>query len=223
MKGRSTMQLLRVDASLRTTGSISRALADSAEQEWRQQHPTGTVLHRDLGLEPLPAIWPAAVAASMTPQDERAPDQDEAAGLAAELADELVVADALMLVVPMYNYGVPQHVKNWIDLVITDPRFAAGAEPLLAGRPAILTMARGGGYAPGTPREGWDHASPYLRRILADLWQLDLRTAEAELTLADANPALHHLRETARTSLTDAHQAARVHGADIARRSRVTV
>jgi FMN-dependent NADH-azoreductase len=217
------MQLLRVDASLRTTGSISRALADSVEQEWRQQHPTGTVMHRDLGLEPLPAIWPAAVAASMSPDDERTPDQDEAAGLATELADELLAADALLVAVPMYNYGVPQHIKNWIDLIITDPRFAPGTECLLAGRPAVLTVARGGGYAPGTPREGWDHATPYLRRILADSWQLDLRTAEAELTLADENPALHHLREIARTSLTEAHQTARMHGAEIARRSRVTV
>jgi FMN-dependent NADH-azoreductase len=217
------MQLLRVDASLRTTGSISRALADTVEQEWRQQHPTGRVVHRDLGLEPLPALWPAAVTASMTPEGERTPEQDVAAVLAAELADELVAADALLVAVPIYNYGVPQHVKNWLDLTITDPRFAPGAERVLAGRPAVLTVARGGGYAPGTPREGWDHATPYLRRMLADSWQLDLRTAEAELTLADENPALHHLREIARTSLTEAHQAARTHGADIARRSRVTV
>ncbi|WP_028927233.1 FMN-dependent NADH-azoreductase [Pseudonocardia acaciae] len=217
------MQLLRVDSSLRTTGSVSRALADTVEQEWRLRHPAGTVTRRDLGREPLPLLWPAAVAASTTPDHGRTPEQHEAAGLTADLADELVAADALLVAVPMYNYGIPQQIKNWIDLIITDPRFAAGARPLLADRPAVLAVARGGGYAPGTPREGWDHATPYLHRILADLWRLDLRTAEAELTLADANPAMHHLRDIAHTSLTEAHRAARRHGAELARRSRVSV
>ncbi|MDX6262016.1 MAG: FMN-dependent NADH-azoreductase, partial [Kribbellaceae bacterium] len=44
--------LLRVDASIRVDGSVSRALADSAEAAWRAEHPDGVVVHRDLGRHP---------------------------------------------------------------------------------------------------------------------------------------------------------------------------
>ncbi len=47
---------------------------------------------------------------------------------------------------------------------------------------------RGGGYGAGTPREGWDHATPYLLRILGDVWGADVTLVEAELTLADVVP-----------------------------------
>lgn len=43
------------------------------------------------------------------------------------------------------------------------------AEPPLAGKPAVLAIVRGGNYSAGTPREGWDHATSWLRRILADV------------------------------------------------------
>jgi hypothetical protein len=40
-------------------------------------------------------------------------------------------------------------------MVITDPRMAAGAPPILAGKPAVLVTVRGGSYQPGTPaRDG---------------------------------------------------------------------
>ncbi len=48
------MQLLRLDSSVRTDASVSRSLADAAEQAWRAEHPDGTVVRRDLGRSPLP-------------------------------------------------------------------------------------------------------------------------------------------------------------------------
>jgi FMN-dependent NADH-azoreductase len=60
-----------------------------------------------------------------------------------------------LFAVPLYNFGVSQHFKTWVDMVITDPRMAAGAEPVLVGKPAVLVTVRGGNYRPGTPREGW--------------------------------------------------------------------
>ena len=152
------------------------------------------------------------------PAQPRTPEQTAAVRLATELADELLDADAYLFAVPIYNWGVPQQVKQWIDLVITDPRMSVPGEQPLAGRPAVLVEARGGGYAPGTPREGWDHVSPYLTHILGDLWGLDVAVARAELTLADVTPAMADLRELAAQQLTDAQTTAAGHGADIARR-----
>jgi FMN-dependent NADH-azoreductase len=212
------MRLFRLDNSLRTDGSISRELADTAEAAWLAEHPDGEVVRRDLGTDPLLASsWLDAVAASATPADEQTEAQRAAVALAAQLADELLEADAVIVALPLYNFGVPAPFKTWVDLLITDPRFAPGAGQPLAGRQGILAVARGGGYGPGTPREGWDHATPWVRRILGDVFGLEVRLVEAELTLAPVVPAMEELRDLAARSHQDAHAAADAHGRALAR------
>jgi FMN-dependent NADH-azoreductase len=211
------MSLFRLDASIRTEGSHSRAIADIVEAEWRQQHPYADVVYREIGLDPVPAsAWADSVAASRTPEDQRTPQQRAATALAGKAADPLLASDALLFAVPLYNFGVSQHFKTWVDLVITDPRMASGGEPPLAGKPAVLVTVRGGGYGPGTPREGWDHATGWMRRILSDVWQLDLRVVESELTLATVNPALAPLIGLAEESRKAAEELAREHGRTLA-------
>jgi len=207
--------LLRVDASVRLEGSVSRALADSAEAAWKAEHPDGVVVRRDLGLQPLPATaWPALVAAKLGA--EAGPDLAEAVALAADLAAEVKDADAILLAVPLYNYGIAQHVKSWIDLLLIDPELVYGPSPV-AGRPAILTLARGGGYSPGTPKHGWDHATPYLERIFGDVLGMNIRTAAAELTLAPVTPGMEELIDASKVSESEAHVTAEQHGTVVAR------
>jgi FMN-dependent NADH-azoreductase len=211
--------LLRVDASIRVEGSVSRALADSAQAAWQAEHPNGTIVRRDLGLNPIPAdTWPLAAAATMgmLTKDQLGPEHDAATAVARELSDELRTADAVILAVPLYNYGISQHVKAWIDLLLTDRELSSDTGPLV-GKPIIFTLARGGGYSPGTPREGWDHATPYLERIFGDVFGMKIRTAVAELTLAAVTPGMETLIEAAKESTEAAHVTAEEHAADVAR------
>jgi len=204
------MRLFRLDNSLRTDGSVSRELADTAEAAWLAEQGVREVVRRDLGTDPLLASsWLDAVAG-----------KPEAVALAAQLADELLSADAVLIGLPLYNYSVPAPFKTWIDLLITDPRFAPGATQPLAGRQGIVAIARGGGYAPGTPREGWDHATPWVQRVLGEVFGLDLHLAEAELTLAPFVPAMESLRELSAQSRRDARVAADTHGRTLARAQR---
>jgi FMN-dependent NADH-azoreductase len=201
--------LYRLDSSIRVEGSHSRAIADLVEQEWRSTHPEKPIIRRHIGVDPIPATaWATAVFASRTPQSSRSDHQNAALALAATLTDELVSADALLFAVPLYNFGVSQHFKAWVDMVIADPRMAAGAEPILAGKPAVLVTVRGGSYRPGTPREGWDHATGWMRRILVDAWKLDLKTVEAEFTLVGVNPALDQFKDLARRLRAEAEEQA---------------
>jgi len=202
------MTLLRVDSSIRTEGSVSREVADAVEHAYLDQHRDDAVVRRDLVADPVSAdAWPTAVGAGMTPEDQRTAAQVEAVTLATRLADEVVSADALIVAAPLYNFGVSQHLKTWIDLLLTEPRFAPGAMPL-AGRPVTLVIARGGGYGAGTPRAGWDHATPYLVRIFADVWGADVTVVAAELTLAAVNPAMNELIPLAEESKAQAHEQA---------------
>jgi len=138
-----------------------------------------------------------------------------ALALASALTDELIAADALLFAVPLYNFGVSQHFKTWVDLVISDPRMAAGAAPVLAGKPAVLVTVHGGNYRQGTPREGWNHATGWMRRILADVWNLDLKVVEAEFTSVGVSPALDQFQDLARQLREEAEEQARQHGREL--------
>jgi FMN-dependent NADH-azoreductase len=211
------MTLFRLDASMRADSSVSRRVADVVEAGWRHGRPGSDVVRRDVGRTPLPAdAWPHAVAAGGASPSDRTSEQATATALAAQLVDELERADAYLFAVPLYNFGVPHTFKTWVDLAITDPRLRPGSEPLLQGRPAVLVAVRGGGYGPGTPREGWDHGTPWVRRILSDVFRLDLEIVETELTLAPVNPALAELVPLAERSLADALAAAERQGERLA-------
>lgn len=205
------MTLFRLDASIRTEGSASREIADIVEEEWLAARPGDPVQRRHIGIDVIPATaWAAAVAGGATPPDERTAEQREAIALAATLVDELLAADAILFAVPLYNFGVSQHFKTYVDLVITDPR--VNGVRFLEGKPAVLATVRGGAYGSGTPREGWDHSTPYLRRIIADSWGADLTIVEREFTLAGVNPALDPFLELAAKMHAEALQAAREAG-----------
>lgn len=211
------MPLFRLDASIRVEGSHSRAIADIVEQEWRDSHPEEQIISRHVGTDPIPStVWATAVVASRTPEESRTEEQAEAVALAARLTDEVIAADALVFAVPLYNFGVSQHFKTWVDLIITDPRMAAGVASPLAGKPAVLVVARGGSYAAGTPREGWDHATGWMQRILSDVWELDLTVVEAEFTQVGVNPALEQFRELANKQREETDRQAHQRGRALA-------
>jgi FMN-dependent NADH-azoreductase len=211
------MTLFRLDASIRTEGSVSREIADLVEQSWREGHPTESIVRRHVGSEPIPSTyWAGAVFAPYTPAEKLSDEQKAAVALAATLADELIEADALLFAVPLYNFGVSQHFKTYVDLLLTDPRLGPGTEPLLKGKPAELVTVRGGSYAPGTPRDGWDHSTAWVRRILEDVLQLDLAVVETEFTLAGVNPALDAFKEIGAQLRAESEELARAHGTALA-------
>jgi FMN-dependent NADH-azoreductase len=208
------MSLFRLDASILPGTSTSSELAELLEAEWSAARPGEAVVRRHLGTDPLPAeAWTLATLARFAPEGERTPAQRDAMALAAELTAELTDADAVLLAVPLYNFGVSQHFKTWIDLVMAGAGDSTG---LLKDKPTALVTVRGGGYGPGTPREGWDHSTPYLRRILADLWKADLTVIERELTLAATTPGMEGLKDLAAQRHTEALDAARQTGRALA-------
>ena len=203
------MTLFRLDASIRIEGSHSRDIADIAEREWLAVNPEADVIRRSVGTDPIPSTaWGAAAFAGYTPEEHRSADQREAVRLATTLADELLGADAFLFAVPLYNYGVSQHFKSWVDMIITDPRFNPAVPPAIAGKPAILVTVHGGYYAEGTPRHDWDHATAWMQRILADVWGLDLNTVVSEFSLVGINPALDEFKDLAATLRADAENRA---------------
>jgi FMN-dependent NADH-azoreductase len=204
----STPHLFRLDASIQTS-SVSRSVADSFERAWLAAHPDGVLTRRDLGAAPLPYLSESHLAAAR--------GADTASSLTAALADELLGADAYLLAVPLYNWSIPASVKTWLDHLLVDERLRT-QPPVLAGRPAVVVTSRGGAYGPGTPKEGWDYAEPYLLRVLGEHLGLDISVVRPELTLAGISPAMFHLQDAAAESLRQAHASAEQLAATLAAR-----
>jgi len=120
---------------------------------------------------------------------------------------EVLAADTIVLGLPIYNFGPPSGVKSWVDHLIA-PGLSIDAVThagLLSGRDMLVLASKGGGYQPGTPREGWDHAEPWLPHGLS-LTGLEPRFITVELTLADTNPQMAELKPLAAESLAAAER-----------------
>ncbi|MFC0507827.1 FMN-dependent NADH-azoreductase [Micromonospora costi] len=200
--------LLHIDSSIRGELSTSRRLTARAAAAWRAAHPDGTVTYRDLGKHPLPHLDEAGGLARMTPLDQHTPAQRASWELTEQLVAEVKQATTVLLGLPLYNYSAPSSVKTWVDHLIApgiayDPATGAG---LLGDREFVVVASRGGGYGVGTPREGWDHAEPWLPHGISQTG-LEPRFITAELTLAPVVPAMAELVPLHEQSLAAAERA----------------
>ena len=197
--------LLHIDSSIQGDLSVSRSLTARAAEGWRDAHPDGQVTYRDLGAEPVPHLDSRTGRARMVAPEEHTPDQAASWELTKTLVGEILEADTVLLGLPLYNFGPPSSIKAWVDHLVAPGLSvdAATMTGLLGGRDLIVLAARGGGYAPGTPREGWDHAEPWLPHALS-LTGLEPRFIAAELTLAEVNPKMAELKPLAAESLASA-------------------
>jgi FMN-dependent NADH-azoreductase len=199
--------LLHIDSSIQGERSVSRRLTARAAAAWRAAHPDGAVTYRDLGAEPLPHLDAAGGLARMVPAEQHTPAQRESWELSERLVHEIERADVVLLGLPLYNYGAPSSVKSWVDHLLVpglayDPETRAG---LLGDREFIVLATRGGGYGEGTPRNGWDHAEPWLPHGISGTG-LQPRFIAVELTLAPVVPAMAELIPLHEASLAAAEK-----------------
>lgn len=155
------MTVLHIDSSARLNNSntriIGKYLVDALEQP---------VIHRDLGQKPLPPISAEDLMAVHSSSDgQRASSQDQL-NLSDQLIDELRQADNLVLGVPMYNFGIPASLKQWVDAIcragVSFKYTEQGPVGLLGVKQAFVITASGG-TAIGSDM---DFASRYLEHIL---------------------------------------------------------
>lgn len=199
--------LLRIDSSSLGEASVSRQVAQSF-RDTRQ----GPVVHRDLAASPVPHLDAAGITARITDPAQHTPEQAKAAAVQDELIEEFLGADAYLFTVPMYNLTMPSVFKAWLDQIVVADRTVnhAGSSPV-AGRPAVVISARGGGYGPGAPKEGLDHVVPALEALLGrdDMLGLDVTTVIPELTMAPHAPVPASLIPMHEASFAAAHDQAR--------------
>ncbi|MFD5819132.1 FMN-dependent NADH-azoreductase [Streptomyces sp. NPDC127038] len=186
--------LLHIDSSVSPDGaSTSRAVANAFRAAWEEQHPGGTVVHRDLAAQPVPHITADAHSAGFAAPETHTPGQAEAFAARLKLIEEVENADAILIGAPMYNFSIPSTLKAWLDNIALVGRTAMAEDSKAKGTPVTVIASRGGSYAPGTPREGYEYVQNYLGALLGDMLALDVEFIVPELTMAPHNPAMTDL------------------------------
>jgi FMN-dependent NADH-azoreductase len=177
------MNILQIHSSARAEGSHSTRLVRQIVERLQASLPDpaqAAITVRDLGRTPHPELNEATLQALFTPPEQRTPAQAERVALDDALITELQAADVVVLGVPMYNFGVPAPLKNWIDAIsrakVTFQYTANGPEGLLKGKKVVIALTRGGQYR-NTPA---DTQVPYLKTVLSFLGMSDIQLVYAE-------------------------------------------
>ena len=149
---------------------------------FRQLHPDWDIDVADLWRERMPDFaGPILEAKYARMSGQRFSDAQRAGFAEAErMAMRLSLADRVLISTPMWNFGIPYKLKQFIDIIVQpgltfrfDP--SQGYVPLLKDRPTLVVLASGSDFSTGMNRGRIDMATPYLREILRFIGISDVR------------------------------------------------
>lgn len=177
--------VLRVDASMRTEGSISRSLADKLIT---QLNPD-TLTHRDLanGTSIIDQEW---INANFTDPADRTEQQKQTLLTSDDYVNELKAADVLVIATPIYNFHVPAALKAWVDLVArareTFRYTETGPVGLLKNKKAYIIVTSGGTAL----QSEYDFVTAWLTHILSFIGIDDVTYVDASALMMNEDEAI---------------------------------
>ena len=183
-------KILHLIASPRGEQSYSLRTAEAFLKSYLDAHPGDEVEALNLHDGAVPAFGRLCATGKyrIMSGKEQTDEEREAWKAVVDAIDQFKSADKLVISSPMWNFGIPYVLKQYLD-VIVQPNYTFSVSPeegyrgLITGKPAILFLARGGEYLPGTGGEGLDYQKPYLEFILGFIGFERITTIVVEPTL----------------------------------------
>ncbi len=164
--------ILELQCSARKTRSITRELSAFFLQEWSKRQPKTRIICRDLSNTPPPFVTEEWIATVFGVEEaDYTQVQKELLAPSDELIGELATVDLILMVTPMYNYGMPAALKAWFDQVIRVNKtfsfdLARGnqpIEPILSGKTLVILSSRGeGDFGLGEVNESMNHLETHI-------------------------------------------------------------
>ena len=106
----SINRILRVDGSMRTQGSQSRALTDQVIERLEAGSAETLVTRLDLAATDLSFVDEAWIGANFTDPDQRTAEQKQTLAASDAFVAQVKAADTLVIGTPIYNFSVPAAV-----------------------------------------------------------------------------------------------------------------
>jgi len=166
--------LLHVIASPRPDGqSRSRAVGRAFVEGWRSAHASAEVVEQDLFEMDLPMVDATDANARIHQLRSGNLEGEEAQRFQRfmHFIEPLLECKTVVVTTPMWNFGPPWKLKQWIDTVVqarvTFQYGKSGPEGLLTGKTAALVGSSGGEYPEGDPRQTRDFLTTYMRQIFS--------------------------------------------------------
>jgi FMN-dependent NADH-azoreductase len=155
--------LLQINSSLFGALGQSSRLTQAFADRWRVANPHGHIIQRDVAAQPLPHFDAEIARAFRGQAAELTAHQLAALELSDTLIAEFKRADAIVLGVPMYNFGVPSQLKTYLDYIaragVTFRYTEQGPIGLLPQVPVYVLSSRGGFHQETES----DAQTPFLR------------------------------------------------------------
>ena len=181
--------VLYLQASPRKTqDSYSSRAANAFIEAYRKLHPGDQVVTRNVVDSTLPEFNQVAADGKYAIMHGKphTPEQAAAWRDVEKEAAAFKAADKVVLAAPMWNFGIPYRLKQYLDVLVQptltfsfDP--VKGYDGLVKGKPVLLVLSRGGDYPAGSPV---DFQLPYLKFVFQFIGFTDFRTLLVEPTLA---------------------------------------
>ena len=183
------MKILNIITSVSGENSYSVKLADFIILKLLIDQPNSIVKTRNLVTDPLPHFDEVHLKSLLTPVEDHNSEMIDISIKTDELINEILEADALVIGVPMYNFGIPSTLKAWIDFISKPGRTfkysKEGPIGLLPDKPVFLAISSGDVYTSGELKS-FDHTEAYLRTMLGDF--LGMKNIKAIRIEGVANP-----------------------------------
>lgn len=176
-------KILHVISSPRGSESNSIKLGNAIVEKLREQHPSATIVVKDLTTHPFPHLEEAHLNAFFTPVEKHTAENREAIKASDQAIGEILQSDIIVIGAPMYNFSISSTLKAWIDHIaragVTFKYTDHGPEGLISGKKVYLAVASGGVYSSGI-YQPYDFAVPYLKHLLGFLGITDVTVIRAE-------------------------------------------
>jgi FMN-dependent NADH-azoreductase len=189
--------LLYIQCSPRGQRSKSITVADAFVETYKQKHPDDKIVTLNIFKEKLPAFDGLTVQAKYTILHGQKHSKEELQvwKKVEKVIEQFKSADKYVFAVPMWNFGIPYRLKQYIDILV-QPGYTFSYSPetgykgLLTGKPLLAVYARGGEYPAGNPAEAFDMQTKYLQLILGFIGFTNIRSVIVEPTLQGSAEAI---------------------------------
>jgi FMN-dependent NADH-azoreductase len=177
--------ILLVTSSPRGDESLSTKIASDFAAKLTAQNPGSSVIHRDLGQNPIAHLDTVTTSAIRKPAEARTAEEAAAAAESDKLVAELLAADTVVLATGLINFNIYSSLKSWIDNIaragVTFRYTPEGPIGLATGKKVYIVLAAAGIYSEG-PAASLNHAVPYLKTVLGFLGMTDVEVIYVEGT-----------------------------------------